>query len=134
MPKLGEKIPIDKKQFEKLCALHCTKADISNYFECSEDTIENFCKKTYRTTFTAIKKVHCSKYTASLRRRMYEKAMEGNPTMMIWLSKQHLGMKDKIEQSGEVVNHNVTETYEDYRDRLAKELENARREKQSIKK
>ena len=37
----------------------------------------------------------------SLRRAMYTKALEGNVVMQIWLSKQYLGMKERVETSEE---------------------------------
>jgi hypothetical protein len=36
---------------------------------------------------------------ASLRRAQFKKAIDGNPTMLIWLGKQYLGQKDQIEHS-----------------------------------
>ena len=99
--KMGRPIlKIDKKEFEKLCGLHCTKMEIADWFSCSEDTIERWCKREYTETFAAVIKKKSSKGKVSLRRMMYEKAQGGNVTMMIWLSKQHLGMKDKVEQTG----------------------------------
>ena len=35
----------------------------------------------------------------SLRRMQWEKAQSGNTTMLIWLGKQMLGQKDKLETS-----------------------------------
>ena len=35
----------------------------------------------------------------SLRRAQFEKAIGGNVAMMIWLGKQHLDQRDKIEQT-----------------------------------
>ena len=35
----------------------------------------------------------------SLRRAQFEKALSGNVVMQIWLGKQHLDQKDKIEQT-----------------------------------
>ena len=32
---------------------------------------------------------------------MYTKALEGNAVMQIWLSKQYLGMKERVETSEE---------------------------------
>ena len=47
--------------------------------------------------------VNKNKGKASLRKRMYEKAMKGNDKLMIWLSKQYLNMTDRIH------NTNTTE-------------------------
>ena len=35
----------------------------------------------------------------SLRRAQFEKALGGNVAMQIWLGKQHIDQKDKIEQT-----------------------------------
>jgi hypothetical protein len=37
---------------------------------------------------------------ASLRRKQFEAAMNGNTTILIWLGKQYLGQRDKREMSG----------------------------------
>ena len=37
-----------------------------------------------------------NKGKASLRKRMYEKAMKGNDKLLIWLSKNYLKMVDKV--------------------------------------
>ena len=37
---------IDQEQFEKLCGLQCTKEEVADWFDCSEDTIERWCKAT----------------------------------------------------------------------------------------
>lgn len=103
------KIPIDKKQFENLCALFCTKQDIADFFECSEDTIENWCKKTYQDengkpmTFSAVYKNKKSKGKVSLRRMQHNLAKK-NASMAIFLGKQELGQRDVIEQQMESPN------------------------------
>jgi hypothetical protein len=33
---------------------------------------------------------------ASVRRKQFELAMAGNPTMLVWLGKQYLGQHDKL--------------------------------------
>jgi hypothetical protein len=38
-----------------------------------------------------------NKGKASLRKKMWEKALKGNEKLLIWLSKNELNMKDKIE-------------------------------------
>ena len=48
------RIEIDKKQFEKLCGLQCTKEDIAGFFDVSEDTIDRFCKREYKESFAAV--------------------------------------------------------------------------------
>ncbi len=97
-------IEIDQKQFESLCGLQCTLAEIASFFYCSEDTVERWCKRTYNTTFADAYKKHSAKGKMSLRRSQFRIA-ETNATMAIWLGKQYLGQKDipKEEGSGEGV-------------------------------
>ena len=96
MAKMGRpRIEIDQSDFEKLCVLQCTKADIANWFECSEDTIEKWCKRTYGETFTAVFAQKREKGKVSLRRMQWKSAEAGNVTMQIFLGKQYLGQKDQ---------------------------------------
>ena len=71
----------------KLAALHCTVAEIGNFVGCSVDTLER--------RFADILHVGKDEGKISLRRKMYEVAMKGNCSMLIWLSKQYLGMTDR---------------------------------------
>lgn len=90
------RIEIDKIEFEKLCGLHCTLLEIAGWFNCSEDTIENWTKETYGQTFSEVSRIKRGLGKASLRRSQWKLA-EKNPTMAIWLGKQYLDQKDKVE-------------------------------------
>jgi hypothetical protein len=65
--------------------------EMASFFGCSVDTLE-------RNFADTIKKGK-DKGRMSLRRLQFEKAQSGNTTMLIWLGKQLLGQKDKIETS-----------------------------------
>lgn len=96
MAKMGRpQIKISKEDFEKLCSMQCTLIEIAGFFDCSEDTIERWCAKTYRgQTFAEIYKRKSAKGKISVRRRQFQVAEDGNPTMLIWLGKQYLGQKE----------------------------------------
>lgn len=95
MAKMGRPIKvIDQTQFEKLCSILCTLDDIAGFFDCSVDTIENWCKKTYKETFSDVYKKKSAAGRVSLRRKQFEIAMSGNTTMLVWLGKQQLGQRD----------------------------------------
>lgn len=99
MAKMGRPLKeINQKTFENLCAIQCTLVEIAGVFDCCEDTIENWCKRTYKETFSEVYKKKSAMGKMSLRRNMFKQA-EKNATMAIWLSKQHLGMTDKIEKN-----------------------------------
>lgn len=87
------RIEIDQKQFENLCELQCTLKEISGFFNCSEDTIERWCKRTYKENFADIYEKKSSKGKISLRRTQLKLA-EKSAAMAIFLGKQNLGQKD----------------------------------------
>ena len=100
---------IDKKQFENLCGLQCTLLEICDFFDVEDDTLNSWCKKTYGTTFSEVFKLKRGKGQISLR-RMQWKLAEKNPTMAIFLGKQYLGQKDKIEYTDDgmkAINENI---------------------------
>ena len=91
-------IPIDEGQFNKLCELQCTEEEIAGFFECSVDTINNWCKHTFGCTFSDVFKQKAMRGRIALRRMQLRHA-EKNPSMAIFLGKQWLGQRDKIEQT-----------------------------------
>ena len=105
------RIVIDQKQFEKLCELQCTLAEIAGWFPCSEDTIERWCRRTYKSGFNAVYAEKREAGKISLRRAQFRLA-EKNAAMAIFLGKQYLG------QSDDPGKHAKGETTEDKLDRL----------------
>lgn len=92
------RIDIDWDVVSKLCGIQCTLAEIANFCEVSEDTIERACKRDHNMGFAEYFSQKRSSGTVSLRRKQYETAMNGNVTMQIWLGKQWLGQSDKLEE------------------------------------
>lgn len=90
------KIDIDLEQFKGLCSIQCTLEEISNWFKCSEDTIERWCRRELKMSFADAYKKYSVGGKISLRRYQFKMA-EHNPTMAIWLGKQWLGQTDKQE-------------------------------------
>jgi hypothetical protein len=86
---------IDQTQFEKLCGLQCTQEEIAGWFDCSPDTIENWCKRTYKESFSEVfsKKREAGKI--SLRRSQWRLA-EKSAAMAIFLGKNYLGQSDHV--------------------------------------
>lgn len=87
---------IDQKQFENLCGLQCTKEEICGWFEITDKTLENWCKRTYRSGFSEVFRQKRGLGKISLRRHQWRLA-EKNANMAIWLGKQYLGQKDQPE-------------------------------------
>ena len=89
---------IDKKQFENLCGLQCTKEEICAWFDITDKTLDAWCKRTYRQSFSVIFAQKRGKGKISLRRSQFRLA-EKNANMAIWLGKQYLDQKDNVEDT-----------------------------------
>lgn len=99
MAKTGRpRIEIDEENFKKLCGLQCTLTEIAAFFDCSEDTIQRWCKRELRSDFATAFKKYSASGKMSLRRWQFKMA-EHNCSMAIWLGKQWLGQTDRIEQT-----------------------------------
>ena len=93
---------IDKHQFENLCGLQCTKEEICSFFDLTDKTLENWCKRTYKKGFSDVFRIKRGKGKISLRRSQFRLA-ETNASMAIFLGKQYLGQKDVQQIEGETV-------------------------------
>ena len=89
-------IEIDENQFKKLCEYMCTLEEIAGIFNCSEDTIERWCKRTFDMTFADAYKKYSAEGRMSLRRKQFALA-ETSASMAIWLGKNYLGQTDHID-------------------------------------
>lgn len=87
------KIQIDQKSFEELCKMQCTELEIAGFFGCSDETLNKWCKKTYKKTFQECFEVFRQGGKASLRRTQWLMA-EHNAAMAIFLGKNYLGQAD----------------------------------------
>lgn len=87
---------INEKLFENLCAIQCTEKEICAVLECCEDTLNAWCKRTYKMTFSDTYKSKKLFGKSSLRRTQFRLA-EKSASMAIWLGKQYLGQKDIAE-------------------------------------
>lgn len=85
---------IDEDQFKKLCALHCTNEEIAAFFNCSIDTVREWCKRTFGDTFAEVYKRFAANGNMSLRRYQFKMAEKSVP-MAIFLGKNWLGQTDK---------------------------------------
>lgn len=87
------KLEIDEEQVYELSKIQCTTAEMAAVLDCSPDTLER--------RFAAIMKRGREEGKKSLKRKQYEVAMGGNVTMLIWLGKQLLDQREKVEQRTE---------------------------------
>ena len=92
-----QRIFIDRDKFEHLLTIQCTKQDICQHFRCSHDTVESWCKRTYKKTFSEVADDFHADGRVSLRRIQYSMAEGGNVQMAIHLGKQWLEQSDKTD-------------------------------------
>lgn len=90
---MGKKSDINKEEFEKLCAILCTKEEIAGFFNVSQDTLFHWCMDEYGKTFQEVFADKSAYGKISLRRYQFRQA-EVSAQMAIWLGKQLLGQKD----------------------------------------
>ena len=103
------RIEIDQQEFESLLAIQCTLDEVTAFFEhklgkCSPDTIERWCKRTYKTSFADISAQKRAAGKISLRRAGWQLAMR-NPSVHIFYCKNYLGMTDKQEISSNITTN-----------------------------
>lgn len=89
---------IDQDQFEKLCGLQCTEAEIMGWFDITDKTLTRWCKDTYGESFSEVYAKKREKGKISLRRAQFRLA-EKSASMAIFLGKNYLGQRDVIEQT-----------------------------------
>ena len=100
---------VDRKMVQALAERLLTTSEIAAVLEVSPDTHE----RRYHNDLIRGKE----KGKASLRRKQYEVAMDGNITALIWLGKNMLGQKDQVDVSGSL---GVTMRREEILDKLTK--------------
>lgn len=87
---------IDQEQFENLCGLQCTLEEICGWFGVTDKTLDGWCKRTYRASFSEVFRQKRGLGKVSLRRSQWRLA-EKNASMAIWLGKQYLGQRDVVD-------------------------------------
>jgi len=96
---------INWDQVDKMCAMQCTGEEIAGVLGCDYDTLSNAIWREKELSFTEYFKQKASVGKMSLRRTQYSTAMDGNPTMLVWLGKNWLGQTDKRDY---VIDHTIT--------------------------
>lgn len=92
---------IKKDEFEKLCALQCTKEEICAFFGVVDKTLDRFCKETYNKNFYDVFLEKRGLGKISLRRSQFRLA-EKSAAMAIFLGKNYLGQTDKAQETEEM--------------------------------
>lgn len=86
---------IDWEEFDKLCAIQCTQAELASWFDCCRDTIDAAVLREKGVPYQEYYAEKAGKGRVSLRRMQYQMALKGDKTMLIWLGKQYLGQVER---------------------------------------
>ena len=94
-----KRLRINLVELEKLCGLNCTDEEIAGFFGVSVRTIE---RRKQRPAFADPMQRGRAKGRLSLRRKLFQLALEGNVAACIFLAKNLLGYRDVLrnEHSG----------------------------------
>lgn len=84
---------IDQKTFEGMCGIQATRDEMCAVFDCDDNTLNSWCKRTYKKSFSAIYKTKKGTGKISLRRTLWQHGQTSVPAC-IFLAKNHLGMSD----------------------------------------
>lgn len=104
-PKGVPKKTIDWKKAKKLAEMQCTQEEIAAWFEIDVNTLKEIAKREKNVCFSHWLREKAEKGKCSLRRSMYLAATNAkgpSVPMLIWLSKNYLGMQDNMQ-------HDVTD-------------------------
>jgi len=102
MPGGRPRIEFDEKDWKLLdvyCQFKHFEKDIASLMDCSIDTLERRINERFDCTFAVYRNKIMSKTKHNLFTKQYDVAMEGNPTMLIWLGKNYMNQTDKQEIS-----------------------------------
>ena len=79
---------LDEDVIAKLSQIGCTQEEIG--------AVVGISARTLQRRYADLVAENKNKGKASLRKKLWEKALKGDPKLLIWLSKNELGMVDKI--------------------------------------
>jgi hypothetical protein len=89
---------LSDEDFDRLIGMvkiQCTQDEICNIFGMTAETLNTRLQERGEESFSTLYKKHQDEGRQSLRRAQWSAAMDGNPTMLVWLGKQMLGQRDK---------------------------------------
>lgn len=86
--------PIDWKKVDQLLMAGCKGSEIAPHFDMHQETFYDRVKDHYGIGFTEVCAIKRSQGDSLLRAKQFEKALEKDNTMMIWLGKQRLDQRE----------------------------------------
>lgn len=117
----AKKKTIDIKQFESLCGLQCTQAEICAFFNIDHKTLDRIIQEHYNKSFSQVFAEKREFGKISLRRNQF-KLSETNPALAIWLGKQMLKQSDPDKKVSINNGVNIPDSIDDLSDDQINEL------------
>lgn len=97
-PKTGRpRKPFSRHEFEKLCRIQSTIEEIACWFDCDVDTVQKKVQAEYGAPFSVVFRRYRGHGKVSLRRRQFQKALEGDSRMLKYLGANWLGQRERVE-------------------------------------
>jgi len=90
---------VDEKQLEDLASINCTIEEIAAVSKVSHETIYS--------RFSEIVKNGRLRGNQSIKSKLFEKAMGGDTSALIWISKNQCGYRDKPPEEATMIQFNV---------------------------
>lgn len=98
------RLELDERQIFELAKINCTMKEIADVMDCSVSTLEK--------SFSGLINKGKASGKTTIRRAMWKAGIKGNVTMLIWLSKNLLGMHEP--QVVEVVREEAKGTFNEF--------------------
>ena len=86
---------IDWSKVDKMLQAHCDGVGIAGLLGVDYKTLTERCMEDKKLHFSEYKQLKQSEGKELLRQKMFGQAMGGDKTMLVWLSKQYLDMKEQ---------------------------------------
>ncbi len=86
-----------RHEFEKLCRVQSTIEEIACWFDMDVDTVNKRVAEEYGSTFSVVFRRYRGHGKVSLRRRQFQKALEGDSRMLKFLGANWLHQRERVE-------------------------------------
>jgi IS30 family transposase len=97
MPAGRPEIELDWKKIDDLLVSGCNGTEVASHFGVHPDTIYNQCESKFGKNFSNYSAEKRQKGDSLLRAKQFQKALQGDNMMLVWLGKNRLKQKDKEE-------------------------------------
>jgi len=114
------KAEIDFDKVDEYLQAQCSGTSIAGILGICPETLYSAVEEKYNLGFSAYSAQKKSEGREVLRKTMWDKAIEGNVVMQIWLSKQYLGFSESLDKlTDEMVELVIEKLKEKYNERKA---------------